>query len=187
MATARTSVNSKPGNRFSRRRRRSLTPDRSWYQTSQYRSVFPQQTNRKFLLYLIPLKWTLNATRTRKSYLLRVIFRQLICGALGTHPDSGFGQVGPHGDLLPGAHVGVPVPREGRLQLLQLLAGEVRPLPSLPLRLLVVLAVVAVARFHAGHHLGLHRVREGPACCNRQHRKRKCRSRNDILESSKSD
>ena len=50
-----------------------------------------------------------------------------------THPDSWLGDVGPHGDLLPGAHVGVPVPREQRLQLLQLLRREVRPLPPLPL------------------------------------------------------
>ena len=55
-----------------------------------------------------------------------------------THPDSGLGDVGPHGDLLPGAHVRVPVPREERLQLLQLLRGEVRPLPPLPLVLVLL-------------------------------------------------
>ena len=55
-----------------------------------------------------------------------------------THPDSGLGDVGPHGDLLPGAHVGVSVPREERLQLLQLLRGEVRPLPPLPLVLVLL-------------------------------------------------
>ena len=39
----------------------------------------------------------------------------------------------------------LPVPGEGRLQLLQLLTGEVRPLPALPL-LLAALVVVCVAR-----------------------------------------
>ena len=38
-----------------------------------------------------------------------------------THPDSGLCDVGPGGDLLPGGHVGVPVPGEGPLQLLELL------------------------------------------------------------------
>ena len=47
------------------------------------------------------------------------------------YPDPGLGEVGPHGDLLPGAHVRVAVPLEGGLQLLQLLAGEVGPLPPL--------------------------------------------------------
>jgi len=48
-----------------------------------------------------------------------------------THPDAGLCEVGPHGDLLAGAHVRVSVPLEGGLQLLQLLAGEVSPLPPL--------------------------------------------------------
>lgn len=52
-----------------------------------------------------------------------------------THPNPGLGEVGPDGDLLAGGHVGVAVPLEGGLQLLQLLAGEVRPLPPLPLLL----------------------------------------------------
>ena len=55
-----------------------------------------------------------------------------------THPDSGLGDVGPHGDLLAGAHVGVAVAREERLQLLQLLRGEVRALPPLPLVLVLL-------------------------------------------------
>ena len=64
---------------------------------------------------------------------------------LATHPDPGLGEVGPHGDLLPGAHVGVPVPREQRLQLLQLLRGEVGPLAPLPLLLAVLVQAVVVA------------------------------------------
>lgn len=48
-----------------------------------------------------------------------------------THPDPGLGEVGPDGDLLPGAHVGVAVPLERGLQLLELLAGEMGPLPPL--------------------------------------------------------
>ena len=55
-----------------------------------------------------------------------------------THPDSGLCDVGPHGDLLAGAHVGVAVAREERLQLLQLLRGEVRALPPLPLVLVLL-------------------------------------------------
>lgn len=65
-----------------------------------------------------------------------------------THPDSGLGEVGPHADLLPGAHVGVAVPREQRLQLLQLLRGEVSPLAPLPLLLAVLVQAVVVAVAH---------------------------------------
>lgn len=52
-----------------------------------------------------------------------------------THPDSGLCEVGPHGYLLPGAHVRVTIALEGGLQFLQLLAGEMSPLPPLPLLL----------------------------------------------------
>lgn len=54
---------------------------------------------------------------------------------LTPYPDSGLGEVGPHGDLLPHAHVRVAVPLESGFQLLQLLAGEVGPLPPLLLLL----------------------------------------------------
>lgn len=50
-----------------------------------------------------------------------------------THPDSGLRKVGPHGYLLPCAHVRIAIPLESGLQLLQLLAGEVSPLPPLSL------------------------------------------------------
>lgn len=61
-----------------------------------------------------------------------------------SHPDARLGQVGPHGDLLAGAHVRVAVPLESGLQLLQLLAGEVSPLPPLLLFLgLIRVSVVA--------------------------------------------
>lgn len=53
----------------------------------------------------------------------------------GAYPDSGLGEVGPDGDLLPRRHVRVAVPLESGFQLLQLLAGEVSPLPPLPLLL----------------------------------------------------
>lgn len=56
-------------------------------------------------------------------------------GRLGTHPDPGLCEVGPHGYLLPRAHVRVAVALESGLQFLQLLAGEVGPLPPLPLLL----------------------------------------------------
>lgn len=52
-------------------------------------------------------------------------------GLGGPYPHAGLGEVGPHRDLFARAHVGVAVPLEGRLQLLQLLAGEVGALPSL--------------------------------------------------------
>lgn len=48
-----------------------------------------------------------------------------------THPDPSLREVGPHCDLLSGAHVGVAVSLEGGLQLLELLAGEVSPLSPL--------------------------------------------------------
>ena len=48
-----------------------------------------------------------------------------------THPDAGLCEVGPDSDLLAGAHVRVAVPLESGLQLLELLAGEVGPLPAL--------------------------------------------------------
>lgn len=75
--------------------------------------------------------------------LLRTPFTHALRTATGmctpaSYPHSGLGQVGPHGDLLPGAHVRVAVPLEGGLQLLELLAGEVSPLPPLLLLLGVV-------------------------------------------------
>ena len=51
------------------------------------------------------------------------------------HPHARLREGGPHGDLLPHAHVGVAVPLEGGLQLLQLLAREVCALPPLLLLL----------------------------------------------------
>lgn len=50
---------------------------------------------------------------------------------MGPYPHAGLSEVGPHRDLFAGAHVRVAIPLEGGLQLLQLLAGEVRALPSL--------------------------------------------------------
>lgn len=47
--------------------------------------------------------------------------RNVVMGAFlrtaprASYPHSGFGQVGPHGDLLPGAHVRVAIPLEGGL------------------------------------------------------------------------
>lgn len=49
----------------------------------------------------------------------------------GPYPHAGLSEVGPHGDLFPRAHVRVAIPLEGGLQLLQLLAGEVRALSPL--------------------------------------------------------
>lgn len=54
-----------------------------------------------------------------------------VTGLGALYPHAGLGEVGPHGDLFARTHVRVAVPLEGRLQLLQLLAGEVRSLPPL--------------------------------------------------------
>lgn len=80
---------------------------------------------------------------------------------LGTHPDPGLCEVGPHGDLLPRAHVRVAIPLESGLELLQLLAGEVGPLPPLPLllrgvvRRVVVLVLDLFFLCKGGRRLGL--------------------------------
>lgn len=50
---------------------------------------------------------------------------------LQSYPDSCLCQVGPDCNLLPGAHVWITVSLESGFQLLELLAGEVRPLPPL--------------------------------------------------------
>lgn len=54
-----------------------------------------------------------------------------VCTGPQSYPHSCLCQVGPDRDLLPGAHVGVAVPLERGFQLLELLAGEVSPLPPL--------------------------------------------------------
>lgn len=54
-----------------------------------------------------------------------------VTGLGALYPHAGLGEVGPHGDLFARTHVRVAVPLEGRLQLLQLLASEVRTLPPL--------------------------------------------------------
>lgn len=48
-----------------------------------------------------------------------------------SYPDPGLCEIGPHGYLLPCAHVRIAIPLESGLQFLQLLAGEVSPLPPL--------------------------------------------------------
>lgn len=52
-------------------------------------------------------------------------------GVNEAYPDSGFSQVGPDSNFLPGAHVRIAVPLESGFQLLELLAGEVSSLPAL--------------------------------------------------------
>lgn len=73
-----------------------------------------------------------------------IVFKHTRCRhtrGLGSYPHSGLRQVGPYSDLLPCAHVRVAVPLESGLQLLELLAGEVSPLPPL----LLLFGVVSVA------------------------------------------
>ena len=65
-------------------------------------------------------------------------------GSLQAYPDLLLVEAGVHGDLLPHAHVGVTVPLEERLQLLQLLRREVCPLPPVPLAPAAALAVFVV-------------------------------------------
>lgn len=72
------------------------------------------------------------------THALRTLYARSAVCLLASYPDSGLRQVCPHGDLLPGAHVRVAVPLESGFQLLQLLAGEVSPLPPLLLLLGVV-------------------------------------------------
>lgn len=82
---------------------------------------------------------------------------------MDTHPNSGLRQIGPHGYLLAGRHIRVPVPAERVLQLLQLLGRKVRSLSPLPLVLLVVLRVVVAGRDRVaglvarGHHFCFNR------------------------------
>lgn len=57
------------------------------------------------------------------------------------YPNSRLCKIGPHSDLFSRRHVGVAVSREGRFQLLQLLAGEVRPLAALSFVFLVPFVV----------------------------------------------
>ena len=73
--------------------------------------------------------------------------KQIKLGVLntGTYPDSRFREACPHRDLLPDAHIGVPVPGEEGFELLQLLGCEVGSLPSLTLLVFPVLRVVQLA------------------------------------------
>lgn len=76
-----------------------------------------------------------------------------------THPDSCLGEVGPHRDLLSGAHVRVAVPLERGFQLLELLAGKMSPLPPLFLLQRTVLSarliqLVLVGFLCVCHHTG---------------------------------
>ena len=48
-----------------------------------------------------------------------------------TDPDSDLGEVGPRRDLFPRRHIRVSITLEGRLEVLQLLTGEVGPLAAL--------------------------------------------------------
>lgn len=56
-----------------------------------------------------------------------------VCTHGDTNPDPSLCEVSPHGYLLPCAHVRVAIPLESGFQFLQLLAGEVSPLPPLAL------------------------------------------------------
>lgn len=67
---------------------------------------------------------------------------------LESYPDSGLGEVGPHGYLLSCAHVRVAVPLKGGLELLQLLAGEMSPLPSRFLLFGVVCVAIVTSVFY---------------------------------------
>lgn len=59
-----------------------------------------------------------------------------------TYPDSGLGEIGPHGDLLARRHIRIAIATERVLQLLQLLRGEVGALTPLALVLLIVLRLI---------------------------------------------
>lgn len=95
-----------------------------------------------------------------------------------THPDSGFGEIRPHGYLLSGAHVRVPVPGERGLEFLELLRSEMCPLSSLSLRVLVVfdIGVFAVVDHHADTRVDAFRFYTGNADRVRSSCARMCRS-----------
>lgn len=66
-----------------------------------------------------------------------------------TYPDSGLGEVCPHGYFFSGAHIRVTVPLESSFQLLQLLAGEMSPLPPLLLLFRIIRVPVIAPLFCA--------------------------------------
>lgn len=66
-----------------------------------------------------------------------------LCVCLVTHPDSCLREIGPHGNLLSGRHVRIPISTECMLQLLQLLRCEMRSLSALSLVFLVVFAFIS--------------------------------------------
>lgn len=66
-----------------------------------------------------------------------------------TYPNSGLGEVCPHGNFFSGAHIRVTVPLESGFQLLQLLAGEMSPLPPLLLLLRIIRVPVIAPLFCA--------------------------------------
>lgn len=68
---------------------------------------------------------------------------------LVSYPNSGFGQVCPHGNLFAGAHVRIAIASKSGLQLLQLLRGEVSSLASLAFaRLAPILVRLLGSRGH---------------------------------------
>lgn len=84
-------------------------------------------------------------TGERKSYTIET---SEIRDVMFPYPHSCLCEVCPHGYLLPRAHVWVAVPLEGGLELLQLLAREVCPLPPLLLLLRVVSVPIIAAVLH---------------------------------------
>lgn len=90
--------------------------------------------------FIYPVIFTFNC-QIVLTHTLRTHYARPAARPMDSYPNSGLGQVGPHSDFLPGAHVRVAVPLESGFQLLQLLAGEVSPLPPL----LLLLGIVRVA------------------------------------------
>lgn len=70
-------------------------------------------------------------------------------GPRTTYPDSGLGEVCPHGYFFSSAHIWVTVPLESSFQLLQLLAGEMSPLPPLLLLFRIIRVPVIAPLFCA--------------------------------------
>lgn len=90
--------------------------------------VFPRQGN--FLELLIP-----SLVREQPGHVSQQASSPQVQATnvegLQSYPDSCLCQVGPDCNLLPGAHVWITVSLESGFQLLELLAGEVCPLPPL--------------------------------------------------------
>ena len=67
-----------------------------------------------------------------------------------TYPNSGLGEIGPHCNLLTYTHIWVSISGKKCLQFLQLLAGKMRSLATLPLHILAIFSVFRLVQLTVG-------------------------------------